>query len=115
LLQLNLLPLGDQFCYEAWIDVVELDLYFEPAFVMIESNHSFSAARIGGPFGEVTMFHWLHAALCFPPYALPFVIVCVQMENLYKNLEWCLIQISFKVGSSGMRKNITFIRGIIIH
>ena len=45
--------LNSQFCFEAHISVVELEKYFEPSFKIIENNHSFSAADIGGPYGKV--------------------------------------------------------------
>ena len=36
--------------------VAELELYFEPAFEMVQLNHHFSAAIVGGPFGQVINF-----------------------------------------------------------
>lgn len=52
--------------------VVELEKYFEPSFKIIEDNHSFSAADVGGPYGKVRkpLHQPLHAI------NLQFISVC---------------------------------------
>jgi len=72
--------------------VVELDVYFEPSFKIIEQNHSFSAADVGGPFGKV------HTQLAFDAEAM--IDAHTQDENSYRAVERCLLKMCLKNGKS---------------